>query len=165
MEKGVEIRVNAKKSGNGYVDYEATVEPFMENFIRVYGYTRSNVIQIERALRRALREGLLPASVEEVAVKVIRQVLSCFNNNKVEKASVCMSVEKPDMTICAEVYYRIQGIATLTSTIRGGGAHSVERVVPMLDGELMDYIDKLTKEVVFVAGYAYNIWKEASRNV
>ena len=165
MEERVEIRIKAKSS-NGYIDYEATVEPFMENFIKVYGYTRGNVIQIEQAMRRALREESLPVNAEEVAVKVIRQVLSCFNNNKVEKASVCMSVEEPDMTICAEVYYRIQGIASLASTVRGpGGVHRVERVVPMLDGELMDYVDKLTKEMIFVTRYAYNIWKEASRNV
>jgi len=165
VEERVEIRIEARKSGNGYIDYEAVVDPPRGNFIRVYGYTHGNVIQVEQALRRALRGDLLPASAEEVAIRVIKQALSCFNSNKVEKASVCMSVGEPDMTICAKVYYRIQGIASLASTIRGGGVHSVERVVPMLDGELMDYVDKLTKEMIFVTRYAYNIWKEASRNV
>ena len=71
MKERVEIRIKAKKSDNGYIDYEATVEPFMENFIRVYGYTHGNVIQVEQALHRALRGDLLPASAEEVAIRVI----------------------------------------------------------------------------------------------
>jgi hypothetical protein len=164
MGREVEIYIKAKKSGNDYIDYEAVVEPFMEDFIRVYGYTR-NAIQVEQAIRRALRgDLLLPKHIEEAAINTVKHVLSCFNNNKVE-ASVCMRIDKEyNATICAEVYYWIQGIASLVATFRGpAGWHRVERAVTMLDGELVDYTDKLTKEMLNVVKYAYSIWKETSR--
>jgi ATP-dependent protease HslVU (ClpYQ) peptidase subunit len=106
----------------------------------------------------------LPKDVEELAISAVRHVLSSFNNNKVEKASVCMNDGNSsfEITVCVSVYYRIQGIAEFKVILRfANGWHVAEKVIHMPDGELKDYADRLMREVVDVAKYAYNIYEAA----
>ncbi len=168
MGRKVELVLRMKERSNGYTDYEAKVEPFMKRFTKIYGYLRGDKNQVKQVIRRASRaKRPLPKNIEEFAINAVRHVLSSFNNNKVEKASVCMyDVGNGfEITVCVSIYYRIQGIAELAAAFRfSGGWHNAEKVIPMPDGELKDHADRLMKEMKNVAKYAYNIYVEATQS-
>jgi hypothetical protein len=163
--KKIKLTLKMKKRRIGVVDYEAKIEPFMERFIKIYGRLRYDKKQVERIIRRASRaKRPLPKDVGELAISAVRHVLSSFNSNKVEEASVCMNDVGNgfEITVCASVYYRIQGIAELKVILRfADGWHVAEKVIHMPDGELKDYADRLMREIVDVAKYAYNIYEAA----
>jgi hypothetical protein len=166
---GKKVVVKMKKRNSRYIDYEVKIMPFMERSTKIYGYIRGNKDQIKQTIRRALRaKRPLPKHIEEFVINVIKHVLSNFNNDKVEKASICMRDADGgfEISVCVSIYYGIQGIAELSVVIRfPNGWHMAEKTVVMLDGKLKDHTDRLMREMTNVAEYAYNVYIEAARHL
>ena len=162
----VAVTLKTREGDDGYVSYRAKVEVFIEPAVKMDGRTRGGR---EQVIRRAMRaEKPLPRHVEEIAVSVLKHILSWLDAYKIERASACMRVDVDryaDVKVCADVYYWIQGIAKFTAIFHGHdgsttGWHRVAKIVVMLDGELRDHVDRLTREMLNVVKHAYNIYVE-----
>jgi len=165
----IAVTLKTRERDDGYIDYRAKVEVFMEPAVKMDGRTRGGREQVVQVIRRAMRaEKPLPRHVEEIAVSVLKHILSWLDAYKIERASACMRVDVDryaDVKVCADVYYRIQGIAEFTAVFRGPdgfttGWHRVTKIIVMLDGELRDHVDRLTREILNVTKHAYNIYVE-----
>jgi len=168
----IEIILKTRKREKNRIDYEAKIEAFMRSIAKMEGYTNGGKEQVKQVIRRALKaEKPLPKDVEEIARSVINQVLTWFETYKIEKAIASMRVpidKHSDMTIYAEVYYWLQGIAELVAIFHGPDGftpwswHKVSKIVVMLDYDLKHYADQLMREMMNVARYAYNIYDNNS---
>lgn len=172
MGSKIEIILKTRKREKNQIEYEASVDAFMKNIAKMEGSTYGNEEQVRELIRRAVKaERPLPKHIEEVVRTVINQILAWFDEYKTEKAMAGMRVKidkHSDLTVYAEVYYWIQGIAELVAIFRGHDGltpwswHEVRKIVVMLDHDLKYYTDTglLMKEMLNVARYAYNIYVE-----
>lgn len=166
----IKIILKTKKREKNRIDYRASIETFMKNIAKMEGYTYGDDEQVKEVIRRTLKaEKPLPQHVEEIARSVVNQIFTWFNTYKIDKAIASMRVnidKHSDITIYAEVYYWLQGIAELVAIFHGPDGftpwswHKVWKIVVMLDYDLKYYTDLLMKEMLNVARYAYNIYVE-----